>query len=1140
MSIKLILTCLLGLLPAPASASTKCDSKLLASFHLSGLEYSINDQMKICPNVYERCCSTTDEINILRFWNDYAETRLKVITQQLYTSLRVICKYTDTLLKFTDNDIVVNSINFRWMTYPHRNVESNSLSPPRTRQLLNQSFNAFLPGRGRVSKLNRKRIYLSDSVRLANQAKARVSLVMYLAALANSIVTHFEHYEETVSWFEAESHINHMSFLRKTKKDRALLFTNFKKAVAQDVIRQKRELESKFEEVKQELAKSPDTSDLVAGLQSNYHDRFLKLLDEMKLFMNDLKLENQSREYIQRLGKAKNDIEKEMFAVEKIVNNARGESRKLAMAPVPENSAVGVKGKEQKLSPGKAVDRSLSDMDTKEAEKSDHDEPVETSNSQALSQEDPTPPIERSLRDSDSKKVRKMVRTTRSSSSRQPVDQTNRRLQAQWNRKMSASEEALIPQETKKPTPPRDLSADDMVAFNARVSVWEHVIVPRFQSIVRRLLNVDLTLPTIRKRYPRRPPRVQLPISVSHQVLRTRTFRRAFMRGLVVTNIPKLKFCYKISREFKAYPHQKFLEDVEQFFPINKDIMGLKKTLYCAICDASGFRNFVHRAGLIVFQDEFCMDMIERYGDYLRWKHIKMVQYFDLTYQYLSCLESDGGVSHFPFRSFLDRYKRRIDFHQRCLALGQNRSESFMAACHFLCTDFKLLGISRLWDADLGMVKNMLFVLFNSIRKHNWAPDSRIEAFRLIMETDLAFDDRWTAGHRDIEWNPKEDELLPDPLVGLEGLDGPKRRLRSMPAAIRDKQLNEMGDKIESMQKEFEILEKRAERGLNDAAESTSLDQKKQKAESLLSEATKLSQQMSNLPEQTAFDSISGLRPDLISKPDIQGPPKKLVKVNSQKTKSRSTKSTEPSKGVKPTKSAKASSAKLSKSSKKATDDEASLVAKLNSKGAARKLVGRKLAEASKKKSFVHQTIVAEPMFAMNEFFEKRNTTYDIAHYRSFYTSAGNALHPLKISSNLDFRFANITALLQEKYQSFNQEKISRRSINTYFRVNQKKINRFNNRLMEPIVIMFGKIKGASYELAHQQTPLPREYQTVKDNMDGPDWEEEIDKPVEEEDLDIEAQTMILPPGSNDPYSPANVANSYDMQEKLGHAMMPK
>lgn len=1138
MSIKLILTCLLGLLPAPASASTKCDSKLLATFHLAGLQYSVNDQMKICPTVYERCCSTTDEINILHYWNDFAENRLKVISQQLYSSLRVIAKYAERLHRFTDNDIVVNTINYRWMAYPHRNVESNSLTPPRTRQLLNQSFNAFLPGRGRVTKLNRRRVYLSDSVRLAEQAKARVALVMYLAALANSIVTHFEHYEETVSWFEAESHANHMTFLRKTKKDRALLLTNFKKAVAQDVIRQKRELESKFEEVKKELAKSPDSAGLVPGLQTNYHDRFLKLLDGMKLFMNDLKLDNQSREYIQRLGQAKNDIEKEMFAVEKMVNDARGDGRKLTGLPAAADPTVQLTDKERKLAGKKKAGRKLADAEAPAPTPADLSQTPESTGAEATALQEASTPVERSLRDSPPQKSKKLVRSTRSGNS---SDKTNRKLRAQWKRKMQDEKEnSTPPQEASMPEMPEGMSLDEMIAFHARHFVWQQVIVPRFQGIIRRLLNVELTLPTIRKRFPRRPPRVQLPLSVSHQVLRTRTFRRTFMRGLVVTNIPKLRFCYKIAREFKAYPHHEFLFEIESFFPINKDIMGLKKTLYCAVCDASGFRNFVHRAGLIVLQDEFCMDMIERYGDYLRWKHIKLVQYFDLIYQYLSCLESDGGVSHFPFRSFLDRYKRRIDFHQRCLDLGQSRSESFMAACHFLCTDFKLQGISRLWDADLGQVRHMLFVLYNSMRKHNWAPDSRVEAFKLIVETDLTFDDRWTAGHRDIEWNPREDDELPDPLRGVEGIDEPSAAPRSMSTVARDRELKIMDEKIAGMQKEFEILEKRAERGLTDAEGTANLAQKKQKVESLLSETARLAQQMNTLPEQAAFDAISGVRPDLTSKPDLQRPPRKLVKVDSKSAQAKSGKKAKPSKAAKPTRKAKAVAAKLSRASKKPADDESTLVAKINSKGASRKLVGRKLSDGSGSKIFAHQTIVSEPMFAMNEFFEKRNTTYDVGHYRAFYTSSGNALHPLKVSNHLDFRFANITALLLEKYRSFNEEKISRRSVNTYFRVDQRVIDRFNTLLMAPVTIMFGKIKGASYELAHQQTPLPREYVVAADNMDGPDWEEEVDQPAQDDDLDIESHTMILPPESNDPYSNANIDNSNDHSEKLGNAMVPK
>jgi hypothetical protein len=53
----------------PTNQLKKCDQRLMNSFMLTGMPYSVYSKMKVCGNVHDKCCTIADEIKISKLWN---------------------------------------------------------------------------------------------------------------------------------------------------------------------------------------------------------------------------------------------------------------------------------------------------------------------------------------------------------------------------------------------------------------------------------------------------------------------------------------------------------------------------------------------------------------------------------------------------------------------------------------------------------------------------------------------------------------------------------------------------------------------------------------------------------------------------------------------------------------------------------------------------------------------------------------------------------------------------------------------------------------------------------------------------------------------------------------------------------------
>lgn len=1094
-SLKLILL-LLSLIFHGVMGSTKCNLELIQSFRLQGVQYSVSDQMKICPTVFERCCSIFDELSILKYWNDFAETRLRILAQKSYLGFKTIALYSQQLNKFSETDIIVNYVDYRWMRFFHRNVENNAVNPRLNRRLMNLQFNAFLPGRGMVTKFVPRPGQVSFIMRVIVNARARAALMMYIAALARVAASHFENYENFQQWLLTESTINFRRLNKKSPENRRLLLQSFKKVMARELIQQKRNLEKRFENVVGELNKSEFGKTQITILQANYQGKFVQLLDRMKLFMNDLKLDDDTKRYFRQVRKSKEDISKELGAIELMLGGSIKKDRKLAdqTNSNPTQDQIGEIYTQKTSRIGDSTEKKLNDsVSNKKVQRQ------KTRSDRVVKKNKKVNQVQhQSLQTRDAR-----VKVVRHQTSLKKKH-AKRRLQTDEQDEEDANA-ADHPHQSEP-----EVTQED----NPRWVVWAESIAPRFMRMYTRLMAFQLNLPNPNRIV--QIPEVTLPLNLNHMVLRTRTTRRNFMRSLMITNIPKISFCFMIQDEFEAFNHGELLAEIAIYYSTNKEIMGLKKTVYCAVCDANTNRNFIKEFGLIIYEEEFCMDLIDTYQNYLMWKHVKLVRYFDLIYQYTSCLESDGRVTHFPYRSFLDRYKRRVDFFRRCLELASNRSESFMAACHFVCTDFKIQGVSQIWDADVRLIQNMLFLLFNFLRQQNFVPEDQIKAFQLLLETDLTFDDSSTLFSREVNFIPAPEN--PDDDHDPED----KRKKRE----LKDDSIKAYEKDIADLTISLKDLEIKADRNLNDQDKKIQNDEKRIKLAKVLQKAEKIKREFNSMPDDLEFNPISGVRPDMSSQSQKKG--KRTAKgkrVKSVLKAAHITKVVSDLKGV-------------PRKTKKVETSEEQLIKQMNQKSRKTKLVGRKLQEISKKpKRFTQLTIVAEPGFNANEIYEKRDKVYEVEHFRSFYTTAGLAFNPIRINNYLDFHNANITDLLLQKYRGIQSERISITALSAYLKIGEAIIEDFSRDLFVPILQMYGKTKGMAYQLDYQEEPLADEY--LENNGDLVDGEKEVDDPEEDSDVDIENATLILEPGIQATFQLKD-KNNKDWDEKLGIHIIQK
>ena len=81
-----------AMMPSSSFCSYKCNTKLLNTFRIKGLKYSVSEEMEICPTVKDTCCSMFDQVEILQLWRKTSFHRV----QNHYVEME---KWDDKVLK---------------------------------------------------------------------------------------------------------------------------------------------------------------------------------------------------------------------------------------------------------------------------------------------------------------------------------------------------------------------------------------------------------------------------------------------------------------------------------------------------------------------------------------------------------------------------------------------------------------------------------------------------------------------------------------------------------------------------------------------------------------------------------------------------------------------------------------------------------------------------------------------------------------------------------------------------------------------------------------------------------------------------------------------------------------------------------
>ena len=137
---------------SPVRALHKCDSRLLKTFHLSGLKTSILDRMHICPNVHEKCCSLMDEVRIVEYWNNKALPKVKAFRDNVITLYQILLEFHEDLAKTNFDDIVFHYVFYKKVPYIHKTCMDNTARPELTTRMVEKEASSMIPGNGNVEK----------------------------------------------------------------------------------------------------------------------------------------------------------------------------------------------------------------------------------------------------------------------------------------------------------------------------------------------------------------------------------------------------------------------------------------------------------------------------------------------------------------------------------------------------------------------------------------------------------------------------------------------------------------------------------------------------------------------------------------------------------------------------------------------------------------------------------------------------------------------------------------------------------------------------------------------------------------------------------------------------------------------------
>ena len=116
----LLLIVYLGFLSPCYESSAKCNRKLLNEFGLTGIDYSISDRMQVCKYVHEKCCSVSDEIKLLKYWQANTKPLLDRYYGLYMSTLGELIKSFKELMTIDPRLMVLKHVEIKTIPYSYR------------------------------------------------------------------------------------------------------------------------------------------------------------------------------------------------------------------------------------------------------------------------------------------------------------------------------------------------------------------------------------------------------------------------------------------------------------------------------------------------------------------------------------------------------------------------------------------------------------------------------------------------------------------------------------------------------------------------------------------------------------------------------------------------------------------------------------------------------------------------------------------------------------------------------------------------------------------------------------------------------------------------------------------------------------
>lgn len=205
-----------------------------------------------------------------------------------------------------------------------------------------------------------------------------------------------------------------------------------------------------------------------------------------------------------------------------------------------------------------------------------------------------------------------------------------------------------------------------------------------------------------------------IPVNTEIPVIQCRTRFSRVMKPFLVLNEDKFHFCQLMIEKIKKVDVNFAISGLETTKAMLTNMLELKKSIYCTICDAANQQLFDVNRGMIVYSQEFCFDILTRYKDYIFFKNIEFVQYIDDLMQVQECTQSTGDENTFPSVNRVSWMKRRIPFIQRCY---ENLDKpDYYIYCRFMCVQYRLQDYSKFFEGDMKLLSELFSGMASFLR----------------------------------------------------------------------------------------------------------------------------------------------------------------------------------------------------------------------------------------------------------------------------------------------------------------------------------------------------------------------------------------------------------------------------------------